>query len=207
VTYRDRAQAGETLASALAAYADRPDVLALGLARGGMAVAAPVAERLHVPLDVLVIRKLGLPFSPEVAFGAVGPGGVEVRDRRLTSMVGGVFADKIARRAFEEVRRRQLAYRGDRPDIDLTGKVALLIDDGLATGSTARAAVAVARMLGAAEVTVAAPVGAIEAVEAVAAEADHVVCPLTPPGFASVSAWYEEFRQVSDDEVVALLTD
>jgi putative phosphoribosyl transferase len=168
-------------------------------------VAAPVARQLALPLDVLVIRKLGLPFSPEVAFGAVGPGGVEIRDGRLTGMIGQIVAGQIANRARVEVRRREDLYRGDRPALELTGKVSLLIDDGLATGSTAQAAVAVARSLHARHVVVVAPVGAPEAVDAIAAVADEVVCPLVPSEFTSVSQWYDEFDQVSDSQVVSFL--
>jgi putative phosphoribosyl transferase len=205
VRYRDRADAGVALADLLSAYADRSDVTVLGLARGGVAVAAPIAERLRLPLDVLVVRKLGLPFSPEVAFGAVGPGGVEVLDRNLTGMVGGVLASRISKRAFAEVRRREISYRAGRAALALDGRIALLADDGLATGSTARAAVAVARLMGARRVLLAAPVGAREAVHMLAREADEVVCPLVPPHFGAVSEWYEEFNQVSDEEVIALL--
>lgn len=205
MTYRDRADAGEALAGLLSSYARRADVLALGLARGGVAVAAPVAWRLEIPLDVLVIRKLGLPFSPEVAFGAVGPGGVEIRDGRLTGMIGQMVAGQIANRARAEVRRREDVYRDGRPALQLTGKVSLLIDDGLATGSTAQAAVAVARSLHARRVIVVAPVGAPEAVDAIAHVADEVVCPLIPNEFTSVSQWYDEFDQVSDNQVVSLL--
>jgi predicted phosphoribosyltransferase len=205
VTYRDRTDAGEALADVLGTYAGRADVAVLGLARGGVAVAAPIAHRLRRPLDVLVIRKLGLPFSPEVAFGAVGPGDVEVRDARLTGMIGWVAANRIVTRAKSEVQRRESVYRTGMPTLDLTNKTALLVDDGLATGATARAAVAVARSLNAREVVVIAPVGAREAVHALESVADAVVCPLVPPEFASVSQWYRDFGQVSDQEVMALL--
>lgn len=177
----------------------------LGLARGGVAVARPVAERLELPMDVLVVRKLGVPAAPEVAFGAVGSGGVEVRDDRLIGTIGRIVANRVAERAKAEVARREAVYRGERAPLDLAGREALLIDDGLATGATARVAVGVARSLGAKRVTVAAPVGAAEAVSEVGSVADGMVCPNTPTFFLSVSQWYESFDQVSDDDVVSLL--
>jgi predicted phosphoribosyltransferase len=168
-------------------------------------VAARVAAALRAPLDVLVVRKLGVPWAPEVAFGAVGPGGVRVHNDDVESRLNaGDMAAVIDREALELVRRER-RYRGDRPPLDLTGRVAIIVDDGLATGATARAAVEVARRLGAVEVVVAVPVAAADSLSRVRATADAVVCPHAPVSFMAVSQFYREFSQTSDDEVVALL--
>lgn len=206
MTFTDRADAGDALARGLAAaYAGRPDVTVLGLVRGGVPVAARVATALGAPLDVLVVRKLGVPWAPEVAFGALGPGGVRVRNADVESRLSPVdVADVVARERAELARREQL-YRGDRPPLDLTGRVAIIVDDGLATGATARAAVEVARRMGAVEVVVAVPVAAPDSLALVRASADTVVCPHAPDGFMAVSQFYCEFSQTSDDEVVSLL--
>jgi putative phosphoribosyl transferase len=205
MTFTDRADAGDALARGLAAYADRPEVTVLGLVRGGVPVAARVAAALGAPLDVLVVRKLGVPWAPEVAFGALGPGGVRVRNADIESRLPpGDVASVVARESSELVRREQL-YRGDRPPLDLTGRVAIIVDDGLATGATARAAVEVARRLGAVEVVVAVPVAAPDSLSLVRAIADTVVCPHAPESFMAVSQFYCEFSQTSDDEVVSLL--
>ncbi len=205
MTYRDRSAAGTALAEQLAGYAGAADVLVLGLVRGGMPVAAAVANQLGVPLDALVVRKLGVPWSPEVAFGAVGTSGVQVIIPEIAARLPAAAAAAVLRHEVAELARREGRYRAGRPPLDLNGRVALLVDDGLATGASARAAVAVARRLGAARVVVAAPVGSAEAVASVGGEADEVVCPWQPAQFGSVSRFYREFGQVSDDEVAALL--
>jgi predicted phosphoribosyltransferase len=204
-TFLDRAAAGAALAEQLADYADRTDVVVLGLIRGGVPVAAVVAERLHAPLDVLVVRKLGVPWAAEVAFGALGPGGVRVFNTDIAARLNPADIDMVLRREAAELRRREAAFRSGRPPMDLTGRIAILVDDGLATGATARAAVAVARRLGAARVVLAAPVGSPEAVRLLTEAADEVVCPLTPTGFGAVGRFYGDFHQVSDGEVVRLL--
>jgi predicted phosphoribosyltransferase len=205
VRYTDRADAGRTLARLLVAYREGPPARVLGVARGGVAVAAPIAHDLGRPLDVLVVRKLGLPWAPEVAFGAVGPYGVDVRARDAGERLAPDDADAVAARARVEVDRQVERYRGGQPPLDLAGEIALLVDDGLATGATAQAGVALARELGAAHVVVAVPVGASEAVAGLRLVADGVVCPLVPRYFDAVSHYYDEFEQVSDEEVVALL--
>jgi putative phosphoribosyl transferase len=202
--YRDRDDAGEALARRLVQLTGRPDVTVLGLLRGGAPVAAVIARRLGVEYDVLVIRKLGLPGAPEVAFGAIGPGGVRVLN---TQVAGELDDEQIARITAEEtaeLRRREQRLRGDREPLELTGRTAVLVDDGLATGATARAAVAVARGLGAVRVVLAVPVGSIEAVAALHDVVDEVVCPLRPGDFRAVGQYYVDFHQVSDEEVTRL---
>ncbi|NBE82301.1 phosphoribosyltransferase [Micromonospora rubida] len=205
-TYRDREDAGRVLADRLAGLADRPDVTVLGLVRGGVPVARVVADRLHAPLDVLVVRKLGMPMAPEVAFGALGPNGVRVLNEAVAARVDPGDVAEVQRHEQVELERRERRYRAGRPPLDLTGRTAVIVDDGLATGATARAAVQVARRLDARRVVVAIPVGAEEAYEMLAAEADEVVCVRRPAGFGSVSSYYEDFHEVSDDEVTDMLT-
>jgi predicted phosphoribosyltransferase len=204
-TYTDRSEAGDRLAAELKQYAGRPDVVVLGLVRGGVPVAARVAAALHAPLDVLVVRKLGVPWAPEVAFGALGPGGVVVHNPEVEGYISTSDVQSVTRAEADELTRREERYRRGRPPLSLQGKVAIIVDDGLATGASARAAVAAARRLDAARVVVAVPVGAPDAVETLRREADEVVCPLTPSDFGAVSRFYQQFPQTSDEEVVALL--
>jgi putative phosphoribosyl transferase len=202
--YRDRAEAGAALAERLTALIGRPDVIVLGLVRGGVPVAAAVADRLGAPLDVLVVRKLGVPSAPEVAFGAVGPGGVQV----LNDGPGRLDPDRVTevvQRETVELERRERLYRAGQPSLDLTDRTAVIVDDGLATGATARAAVAVARQLGAQRVVVAVPVGAEDSYEALTAVADEVICLQRPAEFGAVSRFYDDFHEVSDEEVAAAL--
>lgn len=203
--YRDRTAAGEVLARRLGGYAARSDVLVLGLVRGGVPVAAVVARRLGAPLDVLVVRKLGVPWAAEVAFGAVGPGGVRVFNDDIADRLPPADIAAVVSREEKELRRREEMFRAGRGPLDLTGRVAILVDDGLATGATARAAAAVAYRLGASQVVLAAPVGSPEAVAQLRACTDEVVCPVAPPRFAAVGRYYQDFRQVMDVEVVQLL--
>lgn len=203
--YPDRATAGSELAARLTAYAHRDDVTVLGLVRGGVPVAVAVAARLAAPLDVLVVRKLGVPGAPEVAFGAIGPGGVLVRNEEIAAFLPAREIESVREREEAERQRREELYRAGRPAPDLAGRTAVIVDDGLATGATARAAVRVARAMHASRVVLAAPVGAPDAVARVARIADEVVCPLTPPTFRAVSRYYRSFPQVSDAEVRALL--
>ncbi|MEV1145095.1 phosphoribosyltransferase family protein [Micromonospora sp. NPDC049799] len=205
-TYRDRAEAGRMLADRLTALIGDRDVIVLGLVRGGVPVAEVVAERLGAPLDVLVVRKLGMPWAPEVAFGALGPGGVQVLNDMVASRLDPDAIAEVRGREQAELERREKLYRAGRPPLDLTGRTAVIVDDGLATGATARAAVQVARHLGARRVVVAVPVGSQEAYEMLAAEADQVVCAQHPPEFMAVSSYYDDFHEVSDDEVTEALT-
>jgi putative phosphoribosyl transferase len=204
--FRNRTEAGAALAELLAGYADRPDAVALGLVRGGVPVAAEVARRLRIPLDILVVRKLGVPWAPEVAFGALGPGDIRVLNDEIATRLDREEIDAVVRHESAELRRRERLFRLGRPPLDLTGRTALIIDDGLATGATAGAAVAVARGLSAARVVLAVPVGASIAVARLSDLADEVVCPLTESDFGAVSRYYDDFRQLADTDVTRLLT-
>lgn len=204
--FRDRIEAGERLADRLEALAGQP-VVVLGLPRGGVPVAARVARRLDAPLDVIVVRKIGAPGHRELALGAIGEGDARVLDAELMARLG-VRTEQVARIEAEEraeLARRVERLRGDHPPVDLDGRVVVIVDDGIATGSTARAACLVARARGAARVVVAAPVGPPEAADALAGAADEVVLVEAPRSFGAVGAWYDDFRPTTDDEVAELL--
>ena len=208
VPFRDRYDAGRVLAAKLSAYADRPDALVLALPRGGVPVGYEVAKILSAPLDVMVVRKLGFPGQPELAMGAIGSGGVRVLDERLIREVG-IFSkneiERIAAREAHEVERREQNYRAGRPALDLRGRRVVLVDDGLATGSTMLAAIECVRRLSASAVMVAVPVASRQAGERVRKVADDYVCLATPESFGAVGEWYEDFRQTNDVEVRKLL--
>jgi putative phosphoribosyl transferase len=201
-SYRDRAHAGDVLAEALHGYAGRPGLIVLGLVRGGVPVAARVAAALPAPLDVLVVRKLGVPWAPEVAFGALGPGGVRVINPEIADRVDAEDIDAVIRAEAAELDRREQRYRAGRSPLDLAGRTVIVVDDGLATGATAAAALAVTDLLGAAGTVLAAPVASTEALARLDAD---VVCPLVPADFGAVSRFYRRFEQVSDEQVIALL--
>jgi predicted phosphoribosyltransferase len=205
VGYPDRAAAGAELAAHLRGYAGRRDAVVLGLVRGGVPVAAVVAARLALPLDVLVVRKLGVPWAREVAFGALGPGGVRVLNQDVARRLEPEEIEAVIAREGAELLRRESRYRAGRPPLALRGRVALLVDDGLATGASARAGVATARHLSASRVVLAVPVGSVQACAALGVVADDLVCPLRPSPFGAVSQHYGDFRQVSDAEVSAAL--
>lgn len=205
MNYSDRRHAGEVLAERLTGYAGRPGAVVLGLVRGGVPVAAAIADRLGLPLDALVVRKLGVPWAPEVAFGAVGPRDVRVLNDDIAARLSATAMAAVVRHETAELARRERRYRAGRPKLRLTDRVVILVDDGLATGATARAAITVAGKLGAARVVLAVPVGATDAVTALSKLADEVVCPEMPDDFAAVSRFYDDFAQVSDGRVVALL--
>lgn len=201
--FHDRASAGRRLAESLRPYAGRADVLVLGLPRGGVIVAAEVAEALNVELDVMLVRKLGVPSHEELAMGAVGPGQTRVVNREVVAAlhISADILEAVARREQAELARRQTLYRGNRPLPRITGRTVLVVDDGLATGATMRAAVAAIRQLEPARTIVAVPLGATAAVRELAREADEVVCLLAPDDFDGVSQWYDDFSQTSDEEV------
>jgi putative phosphoribosyl transferase len=206
--YRDRADAGAQLAEHLGSYAGLADVVVLGLPRGGVPVAAEVARALRAPLDVFCVRKLGVPGDEELAMGAIATGGVVVLNEGVVAELGvpeDVLAE-VAAAEREELERRDRAYRGDRPPTSLAGRTVLVVDDGLATGATMRAAVRAVRAAGPSRVVVAVPVAAAETCRSLQADADEVVCPLAPEGFRSVGGWYEDFGATSDDEVRRCLT-
>lgn len=204
--YLDRADAGRRLGDRLAARGPFEDGLVLGLARGGVLVAAEVATRLGAPLDVLVVRKLGAPGRPELAIGAVA-GGVQVLNDRLVRNLGVTQEeiDEVARRELAELARRERTYRGGGSPVRIAGRRVLLVDDGLATGASMRAAVEAVRAGGADRIVVAVPVGAQDACTGLKQTADEVVCLHAPPAFEAVGAYYTDFRQTTDAEVCAAL--
>jgi putative phosphoribosyl transferase len=206
--FRDRRDAGRRLAAKLGRYAGRPDVLVLGLPRGGVPVAAEVAAALGAPLDVFVVRKLGVPGHEELAMGAIASGGVRVLNDDVVERLGipERTIDRAAKAEKRELERRERAYRGDRLPPDPRGKVVVLVDDGLATGATMRAAVRAVRGLDPGRVVVAVPVGAAKSCDEFADVADEVVCATEPDPFLAVGYWYEDFSQTTDDEVRELLT-
>jgi predicted phosphoribosyltransferase len=201
--FRDRTEGGRLLASRLMTYAGRPDVLVLGLPRGGIPVAFEVARELSAPLDVFLVRKLGVPGHEELAMGAIATGGVRVLNEDVVRGLGipDEVIDAVAAAEQEELERRQRAYRGDRPAPNVRGRTVILIDDGLATGSTMRAAVASLRRQGPARIVVAVPVGAPGTCMEMNDEADEVVCAHMPEPFCAVGLWYEDFSQTTDEEV------
>ena len=206
-TYRDRADAARRLARRLESYAGRPDVRVLGLPRGGVPVAFELARALDAPLDVFLVRKLGVPGHEELAMGAIATGGVRFVNEEVVAAAG-VSEEEIeavAKREREELERRERLHRGDRPPLDVAGGTAILVDDGLATGSTMRAAVEALRRQRAERIVVAVPVGSRAAVAALEPEVDEIVCPSAPEPFVAISLWYEVFSQVTDEEVGELL--
>lgn len=205
--FRDRAHAGELLARALAEYARRTDVIVLALPRGGVPVGFAIAQRLGVALDILVVRKLGMPHHEEFAMGAVGSGGVRVLQPGVPGLMGvsAQDVDTVAARELAELARREQAYRGKQPPLTLAGRCAILVDDGVATGSTMLAAIQVARRLQPATLVLAIPVAPPETVRTLAPQVDRLVCLSSPPRFRSVGQWYDSFGQTDDAEVQQLL--
>jgi predicted phosphoribosyltransferase len=207
--FPNRRMAGRYLAGRLAAYGNRDDVLVLALPRGGVPVAWEVAKSLNAPLDVFIVRKLGVPGHEELAMGAVASGGVAVLNKRVVEglQIPSQVIDAVAAKEREELARRERLYRGDRPPLDVRGRTVILVDDGLATGSTMKAAVTALRNQHPARIVVAVPVAAEDSCAELRAMADEVECAVTPEPFHAVGVWYEDFGQTSDDEVRALLAD
>jgi predicted phosphoribosyltransferase len=205
--FRDRAEAGQILAAKLAPYANRADMLVLALPRGGVPVAYEVAQALHAPLDVFLVRKLGLPGQVELAMGAIASGGTRVINEEVVGKLNipDEVIEAVAVEEQRELNRREVDYREGRPPPDVHGRTIILVDDGLATGSSMRAAVAALRRQGPARIIVAVPVGARETCAELRHEADDAVCAQTPEPFYAVGAWYEDFAQISDEEVRDLL--
>jgi len=207
MTFRDRRHAGQALAAALSRYAGRDDVVVLALPRGGVPVAFEVAGSLRAPLDVFLVRKLGVPGHEELAMGAIASGGVRVMNEEIVRAMrlDSRHIEPVAESEQRELARRETAYRQGRGDVDVRGRTAIVIDDGLATGATMRAAVKALRMRGPDQIVVAVPVGAADTCAAMRREADEVVCLHAPEPFGGVGAWYDDFSQTGDDEVRQLL--
>lgn len=205
--FANRAEAGQILAEELKQYQEQPDTVVLGLARGGVPVAFEVAKALGLPFDVFILRKLGVPGHEELAFGAIATGGVHVVDEETIDAVGLSPADmhRALTLARQEMERRERRYRKDRHPVSVKGKTVILVDDGMATGSSMRAAIAALRKMQAARIVVAVPVAPPRTCERLRSEADEVVCVYAPEAFYAVGAFYADFGQVSDEELEELL--
>jgi len=206
-TFSNRTEAGRLLAEKLVKYAGRADVIVLGLPRGGVPVAYEVAKRLGVPLDVFIVRKLGVPGFEELAVGAIASGGVRVLNQDVMRALPNAEAtiESITARETAELERREQSYRAGRPAPELQDRIVILVDDGLATGATMRAAVKALRQRGAAKIVVAVPVGPPDTCREFEGEADETICASVPEFFQAVGQYYEDFSQTSDDEVRELL--
>ena len=205
--FRDRYEAGELLAAKLIAYTQQPNVLVLALPRGGVPVGAQVARKLNLPLDVFVVRKLGFPGHPELAMGAIAAGGVRVFNGDVVNAfrIPAEVIDRVVAAEFQELKRRERSYRDDLPPPTVVGKIVILVDDGVATGSTMLAAIAALRQLGAGRIIVAAPTIARATYDHLRAESDEVVSVIVPTEFFGVGQWYQDFSQTTDEEVQQLL--
>jgi putative phosphoribosyl transferase len=207
ILFEDRREAGRTLAGLLQPYAGHNDIIVLGLPRGGVPVAYEVARALGAPLDVFVVRKLGTPGQEELALGAIAGGGVRVLNQDVVHGLGieSEEIERVTQRELPELERRERQYRAARPPLDVPGRTVILIDDGLATGSTMRAAVSALRRMAPAKIVVAIPVAARSTCEELRAEVDELVCTATPDNFYAVGQWYRHFPQISDEEVEGLV--
>lgn len=205
--FRDRSEAGQRLAEKLTEYADQPELLVLGLPRGGVPVAFEVAQALNAELDIFLVRKLGLPGHEELAMGAIASGDIRVLNEQVMEManVSSAVVDAVAKREQRELERREREYRGDRAPPKVRDRTVLLVDDGLATGSTMRAAAEALKHEGPRRLVVAVPVAAAETCDAFRDLVDEVVCAITPEPFHAVGLWYDDFSQTTDDEVRELL--
>ncbi len=205
--FRDRTDAGAQLARKLLHYAGRNDVIVLGLPRGGVPVAYEVARELNAPLDVFLVRKLGLPGHEELAMGAIASGGVRVLNEEVVGEFGvsPQVIERVAARETAELERREVLYRRGRPAPEVAGRIAIVVDDGLATGSTMRAAVAALKPQKPARIVVAVPVAAPSTCHELGMIVDEIVCAETPERFFAVGAWYDDFRQTTDEEIRRLL--
>lgn len=209
MNFRDRSDAGQQLASALSEYANKKNTLILALPRGGVPVAYEVAKKLNLPLDIFLVRKLGVPGQEELAMGAIALGDIEVLNNDIISYL------HITRRAIDQVKEQELkvlnqrnrVYRGDRPLPDLKHKTVILIDDGVATGATLRAAITAIKRLGAEQLIIAVPVAPASFKTQFSSLVDKVVCLLTPEPFYAIGNWYQDFSQTEDDEVRKLLNN
>ncbi|MBW4489863.1 MAG: phosphoribosyltransferase [Trichocoleus desertorum ATA4-8-CV12] len=205
--FQNRTEAGQALAALLTQYGERDDVLVLGLPRGGVPVAFEIATALHAPLDIFLVRKLGVPSHEELAMGAIASGDVRVLNQDVVEMqqISDTTLEQVTQSEKQELERREHLYRGDRPALPIQEQTVILVDDGLATGATMRAAVMAVRQQQPQEIVVAVPVGARQAYEQISPQVDAIICAVMPERFNSVGAWYEEFPQTSDREVCELL--
>jgi predicted phosphoribosyltransferase len=205
--FQDRKDAGGQLAQRLGTYANDSLVIVLALPRGGVPVAYEVARALQAPLDLFLVRKLGVPGREELAMGAIASGGVRVLNEEVVEHLNipEELLDAVAAKESAELRRREQAYRGDRPVLEVRGRTVILVDDGLATGSTMRAAIAALRRQHPARIVVAVPVAAPLTAEDLAQEVDEFVCLSTPEPFQAVGLWYRDFSQTTDEEIISLL--
>ena len=205
--FADRRDAGRRLARLLSRYSGRSDVVVLALPRGGVPVAVEVAAELVVPLDVILVRKLGVPGHEELAMGAIASGGTAVRNEEVIGALGipEEAIRRVADREFQELERREREYRGQKPPADVVGRTVILVDDGLATGSSMRAAVGAVRAQGARRIVVAVPVASSDACAEFRTEVDEVVCALIPDHLFAVGQWYDDFTQTTDRDVKELL--
>ena len=205
--FHDRKEAGKLLAAKLAAHANQQDVIVLALPRGGVPVGFEIAQALHAPLDVIVVRKLGVPGQEELAMGAIATGGVRILNKDVVQFldIPNEMIDKIAANEQQELERRERLYRGDRPAYDVHGRTVILVDDGIATGATMHAAVAALKQRQPARIIIAVPTAAPSTCDEFAVEVDELVCVIRPEPFIAVGYWYREFSQTSDEEVRNLL--
>lgn len=209
VWFQNRRDAGQKLSQKLSHYASRPDVIVLALPRGGVPVGYEVSRALHVPLDIFIVRKLGIPGQEELAIGAIASGGIRVLNEDILRMLPlpPKVIERVAQRELQELQRRERLYRGDRPPPDVRDRTVILVDDGLATGASMRAAVQALRAQNPKRIVVAVPTAAPEACEAFEKEVDEVVCAITPEPFLGVGRWYEDFSQTTDEGVRLFLED
>jgi len=204
---QDRAAAGRRLTEPLRHYADRPDVIVLALPRGGVPVAYEVATALNLRLDLMLVRKLGVPSQPELAMGAIASGGIQILNDHALQFhpIDRAAFEAVVARETRELLRREQAYRGTRAPVQLKGQAVILIDDGLATGASMRAAIHAVRTQSPSRIVVAVPVAPVETAEALRREVDELICPITPEWFTSIGHWYMDFSQTPDAEVIRLL--
>ena len=207
--FADRRDAGRFLAEKLSAYANDPNAIVLALPRGGVPVGYEIASHLNLPLDLFLVRKLGVPIYEELAMGAIASGGVRVLNPEVVRKLGITddMIESVAQEEERELNRRESHYRGDRPPLSLENKICILVDDGLATGASMRAAVAALRQHHPRKIIVAVPVGASDTCRQFEPEVDEIVCGLAPDDFVAVGKWYADFRQTSDEEVIELLNN
>ncbi|MDR6917487.1 putative phosphoribosyltransferase [Pseudomonas sp. 3296] len=206
-TLKDRTDAGRRLVEPLLKYAHCPDVIVLALPRGGVPVAYEVVKALDVRLDLMLVRKLGVPSNPEFAMGAIASGGIQIRNEEALRAhpISPAEFDVVVAHETRELQRRELLYRGARPPLQLKGQVVILVDDGLATGASMMAAIRAVRIQAPARIVVAVPVAPLETVDTLSFEVDEVICPLMPEWMVSIGYWYLSFPQISDEEVIDLL--